>query len=128
MRGVQLKKFLLIPTILATGLLALVFLMPATAAGVLRTVAPGVHLAVPSVLTAAPASKPAGAAVVQGQRQAGNAPSSLGANFKGTALEVDRGHPVTTAGRMDCGRFGNGFHGGKHDFPCPNRPFPAPAS
>jgi len=24
----------------------------------------------------------------------------------------------------NCGRFGYGYHGGKHHFPCPNRPFP----
>jgi hypothetical protein len=40
----------------------------------------------------------------------------------------DREHAVATAGEMNCGRFGNGFHGGKHDFTCPNRPFPEPAS
>jgi len=40
----------------------------------------------------------------------------------------DREHEVATAGKMNCGRFGNGTHGGKHDFTCPNRPFPAPAT
>jgi hypothetical protein len=38
------------------------------------------------------------------------------------------GHDVGTAGEMNCGRFGNGHHGGKHDFICPNRPFPEPAT
>jgi hypothetical protein len=28
---------------------------------------------------------------------------------------------------VNCGRFGNGHHGGKHDFTCPNQWFPAPA-
>jgi hypothetical protein len=40
----------------------------------------------------------------------------------------DRGHEVATAGDVNCGRYGNGHHGGKHDFTCPNRPFPEPVS
>ena len=29
---------------------------------------------------------------------------------------------------LNCRRFGYGYHGGKHLFVCPNRPFPAPAT
>jgi hypothetical protein len=40
----------------------------------------------------------------------------------------DREHAVATAGEMNCGRFGNGHHGGKHDFTCPNTLFPEPVT
>jgi len=32
--------------------------------------------------------------------------------------------PVQAALHPNCGRFGYGYHGGKHNFICPNRPFP----
>src|SRR2546425_1470593 len=32
--------------------------------------------------------------------------------------------PVQHASGVNCGRFGYGYHGGKHMFICPNRPFP----
>jgi hypothetical protein len=40
----------------------------------------------------------------------------------------DRNHEVATAGQVNCGRYGRGTHGGKHDFTCPNQPFPVPAN
>ena len=123
-----MKKLLLIPTVLATAVLAMMFLMPATAAGALHAVAPALHAPVPSVVSAAPANKQGAASVNQAQSQGSNAQSSSNANPNRTTSTTDRGHAVATAGRMNCGRFGNGFHGGKHDFVCPNRPFPAAAS
>jgi len=33
-------------------------------------------------------------------------------------------HSISTGANENCGRFGDGFHGGKHLFVCPNRPFP----
>ena len=36
MRGIQMKKLILVPTILVTAFLAVAFLMPGTAAGALR--------------------------------------------------------------------------------------------
>ena len=123
-----MKKLLIIPTVLATAVLALMFLMPATAAGALQSVAPVLHNVLPSVVSAAPANKQVGASVKQAVTQGSNAQSTSNANPNRTTDTTDRGHPVATFGRMNCGRFGNGFHGGKHDFVCPNRPFPAPAS
>jgi len=35
--------------------------------------------------------------------------------------------PVKSAAHTNCGRFGNGYHGGKHNFVCPNAPGPPPA-
>ena len=35
--------------------------------------------------------------------------------------------PVNDAGHTNCGRFGYGYHGGKHDFVCPSPPAPPPA-
>lgn len=34
---------------------------------------------------------------------------------------------VQTGVGVNCGRFGYGYHGGKHLLICPNRPFPSPA-
>ena len=36
------------------------------------------------------------------------------------------GPPVSDPGHPNCGRFGYGYHGGKHNFPCPTHP-PQPA-
>jgi len=35
--------------------------------------------------------------------------------------------PVKSAAHTNCGRFGDGYHGGKHNFVCPNAPGPPPA-
>jgi len=37
------------------------------------------------------------------------------------------GPPVNDPGHPNCGRFGYGYHGGKHMFPCPTHP-PHPAN
>ena len=37
-------------------------------------------------------------------------------------------HSVSTFGQVNCGRFGGGFHGGKHLVVCPNPPYPPPAN
>src|SRR2546421_1861187 len=37
------------------------------------------------------------------------------------------GPPVNDPGHPNCGRFGYGYHGGKHNFPCPTHP-PHPAN
>src|ERR1700716_910081 len=36
--------------------------------------------------------------------------------------------PVQSWSGVDCGRFGYGYHGGKHGATCPNRIFPPPAN
>jgi hypothetical protein len=135
-----MKKLLLIPVVLMTGLLAFAFLMPATAATVLRSFAPAAHLSVPSVLSAGSrtetAAKPdagtgdAGASAPSGGSSPSRAPSSTrqGSTSQPSISIVDRGHAVATAGQVDCGRYGNGSHGGKHDLTCPNKSFPEPVN
>ncbi len=128
-----MKKLILIPTIVLTAFLALAFVAPAAATGVLKTVAPALqlgHVSLPSVQFAG-----AGPTVVLSAK-AGNSSQGAGsgsaqlstASISKSDLTADEGHDVSTAGHSNCGRFGDGFHGGKHDFTCRNRPFPAPAS
>jgi hypothetical protein len=131
-----MKKLLLIPTVLITTALAVAFVMPAVATGAARAVAPALH----SVLSAVPAVRSDGSSrsqtvqlgsnqsLVQSQGQTTAEPGFLAAPADPKNQNLDRGHRVATAGAMNCGRYGNGFHGGKHDFVCPNRPFPAPGS
>ncbi len=135
-----MKKLFLIPVVVMTGFLAFAFLMPATAATVLRSVAPAAHLSVPSVLSAASrnetaANPAAGTGDVGSSASSGGSSSSRASSsaLQGSTSQPlisvnDRGQTVATAGQVNCGRFGNGTHGGKHDFTCPNQPFPAPAS
>ena len=126
-----MKKLLLIPTVLTTIVLAVAFFVPATASGVVRS---GAQLILTPVAPAL-ASSIAGTA-----SSAGQVPSSVstrsssqssvnrssGNSLSADALGPSVGHSMGTP--SNCGRFGNGFHGGKHNFPCPNRPFPAPAN
>jgi hypothetical protein len=49
MQKLPMKKLLLIPTIVITAFLAFAFLMPATAANVVKSVAPVAHLSLNSV-------------------------------------------------------------------------------
>jgi hypothetical protein len=130
-----MKKLLLVPTILATAFLLFVFLLPATAAGVVRTVAPALHVVAASTVSAI--SGPGGITQTKG---AGSISGSSSANRQAatqnggdlsssSALFVNSssvGHSGSTTPRENCGRYGNGSHGGKHDFVCPNRPFPVP--
>jgi hypothetical protein len=133
------KLVLLIPTMLVTAFLALAFLLPGAAAGVLRSVAPSLQVVPAGVLAVAPdgtavAGSPAkaGAAPGAGQGSPGSG-GSPAASPKAPPITsnsqqaIDHGgHSVATFGHTNCGRFGNGHHGGKHDFTCPNRPFPEP--
>ena len=141
-----MKKLLLIPTVLMTVLLAISFLMPARAAMVLQSVAPAAHISFPSVLVARSGNQAASttsgttgsagsSALLRGLSSSAGSSSSAGAStlLMGETGEVvlstqGGGHTVSTPSRDNCGRFGDGSHGGKHDFTCPNRPFPAPAS
>jgi hypothetical protein len=131
------KLILLIPTMIVTAFLALSFLLPGTAAGVIRSVAP----ALPPVLAGVLAVVPAGNGIAAPPANADAAPAA-GQGSSGSAAQpkappvtsnaqgaVDHGgHSVATAGQTNCGRFGNGHHGGKHDFTCPNPPFPEPVT
>jgi hypothetical protein len=132
-----MKKLLLVPVVVMTGLLAFAFLMPATASTVLRALAPAAHLSVPLVLHAGSqnetAAKPAESPANVGSSGGPSSPRGSGSTLQGSTSQPsisvnDRGHAVATAGKVNCGRFGNGTHGGKHDFTCPNQPFPVPAS
>jgi hypothetical protein len=142
MRKLPMKKLLLIPTVVMTGFLAFAFLMPTTAANVVKSVAPVAHLNLNSVFSASSgneaAAQPASTGTAPSSAApAGSSPSNTSSSPSGslqpsTSLPListqDRGHEVATAGDVNCGRYGNGHHGGKHDFTCPNRPFPEPVS
>jgi hypothetical protein len=121
----HMKKLILIPTIVMTAFLALAFVAPAAATGMLRTVAPASqagHVSAPAVQFAI-----GGTGLVSSAKSGqGNTIQAPGSSSASTSAA--EGHSVSTAGHSNCGRFGDGFHGGKHDFICPNRPFPAAAS
>ncbi|HEY9287043.1 MAG TPA: hypothetical protein VIT43_03365 [Candidatus Dormibacteraeota bacterium] len=140
-----MRKLLVVPVTMVTVALATAFLVPALATGAVNTISPGVRAGVtlfaPGLLSGAAGlikggsdrsnSIPAPASGVFGPAKAnlqGAGPSDLAGTSNISDRPTQRGHGVATAGRMNCGRFGNGFHGGKHDFVCPNRPFPAPVS
>ena len=116
-----MKKLVLIPTVIVTAFLALAFLMPATAATVIRSVAPGAQIGLASAMSAGSERVAAAPASQVSSRSASQGSASQ------RLVSSQSGHEVGTAGEMNCGRFGNGFHGGKHDAVCPNRPFPQPA-
>lgn len=130
-----MQKLILIPTILLTGLLAFCFAMPGQAHGLLRAVAPVARVGLPSLFNSASDVVP----VISGSSASRTAPGSpLPAGSVASHLSSDGpsnqavadspaaqdAHSVATQGQENCGRFGKGFHGGKHLFVCPNRPFP----
>ena len=135
-----MKKLLLLPVVLTTLLLAFAFIMPATAANVLRSLAPAAHLTFPSVISAGSrnevAAVPAASAANPGSAAlppASSAPGASSSTRQDSASRPsitlqDGGHAVATAGRVNCGRFGGGFHGGKHLDVCPNPVYPLPAN
>ena len=130
-----MRKLILIPTIVLTCLLALSFALPGEAHGMFRAVAPSLHLNLPSVFSAASVGSPVTAGTNRTQNSTARPTSVGGASTSLTASEpsnqsdpsspaVQDTHDVATTGHSNCGRFGNGFHGGKHLLVCPNRPFP----
>src|SRR5437868_4202966 len=127
MWGNRMKKLLLIPTVLTTVVLAVAFFVPATASGVVRS---GAQLILTPVAPAL-ASSIAGTASSAGQvpsTVSTRSSQSAGNSVSETSASRGLGHQTATPPQQNCGRNGNGFHGGKHNFPCPNRPFPAPAN
>ena len=126
-----MKKFLLIPATLLTALLAVAFVSPAAASSAVRAVVPALHLvgASTSALASSDQASTAGSSgssLTSNGNSATLGSSSQSAGSDSAALEIPAvGHSVATGGE-NCGRFGNGFHGGKHLFVCPNRPFPPP--
>ena len=120
-----MKKLLLVPTILITAFLAFAFVAPAAAGSAIRAVAPVVQAALPDAVLAGNGSTSTNARSTQ---SAGSGAAPLLQNSNTTSQShIDRDHPVATSGHPHCGRFGNGFHGGKHNLVCPNEHFP-PAS
>ena len=130
-----MKRLLLIPTTVVTAFLAFAFLQPGTAGGVLRAVAPTVLSALPSAVLAngsAQSSSANGRLVSsQGSAQSTRSTGAL-SNPSDPLVNPETKdtieHAVSTAAHTNCGRFGGGFHGGKHLFVCPNQPFPPPAN
>jgi hypothetical protein len=123
----HMKKLVVVPFTIITGFVVFSFGMPSTAASVLNTFAPSL-VAGASSSSAANARLQSGAAAQKdGTSQLSGSRASQVAN-PGVGFSSSTGHTVSTAAHSNCGRFGNGFHGGKHLFVCPNRPFPAPAS
>lgn len=125
-----MKKLMLIGMTVVTGLLVLTFVAPAAATGAVRAV-PNLHLSLGS----------SSADQVSGSQQAsGSGPGSSARSIESLVNEgvgggnteplvaimksdIHSDHTVATSAHPNCGRFGNGFHGGKHDFTCPNQPF-----
>jgi hypothetical protein len=111
---------------------------PGAAQGALRAV-PGLHLEVGGLTADLVATQQdsttaaSGSSVTSSQgsaRPASASPSGDTAGLDAFTLTVipDGVHSVSTPSQENCGRFGNGFHGGKHLMTCPNRPFPPPAN
>ena len=135
-----MKKLLLLPVVLTTLGLAFVFIMPATATNLVRSLAPAAHLSFPSVISAGSgnelAARPAGSTDNSGSSAAlgatpapGRTPTTPRDSTSQPMISIqDGGHAVATAGHVNCGRFGNGFHGGKHIDVCPNTVYPLPAN
>jgi hypothetical protein len=134
-----MKKLVLVPITILTALLAFAFLQPSTAGGMLHAVAPALLAELPSTITQGngsglPANGGGSGASAQGSGQGSGSSSKPGAlsNPSGTLVnpdsKIDTIHAVSTFGQVNCGRFGGGFHGGKHLFVCPNPPFPPPAN
>ena len=125
-----MKKFLLIPTTLVTALLAVAFVSPAAASSAVRAVAPQIHF-VGFSLASAPtvgtnASTTAGSSGTSSLGSASSTGNSTEASAAFQHLPPAVEFSIATPGQQNCGRFGDGFHGGKHLLVCPNRPFPPP--
>src|ERR1700730_11579884 len=100
MAGIPVKKLILVPTVILTVLLALAFVAPAAAAGVLRTVAPVLStgsvggLAVVSAGTAVGRSGTVGAGVSGSSRLSTSV--STGASERAPGVI----HTVSTSGQQ----------------------------
>jgi hypothetical protein len=128
-----MRKLVLIPVVVVTGFLLFAFLQPSAAAAVARTVTASLPVQVALVGSSSLAASEQSS---QSQSDASNRNDAGSASHRSAtsdstgaflASDVSQ-HAVSTTPRQNCGRFGNGFHGGKHLFVCPNRPFPAPAN
>jgi hypothetical protein len=132
-----MKKLLLIPATLLTALLVVAFVSPATASTAVRAVVPALHIVGASSGLALADSQPAsttadssGSSLAAAPNSTSGSASPSGANAALDAafpeVPAGVGHSLATPPLENCGRFGGGFHGGKHLMTCPNRPFPPP--
>ena len=137
-RDTRLKKLLVIPATLVTGLLAAAFLSPATASKAVQVVVAEVHIVGAPSLTALvngqqgstkEGSSASSGTPSQGSASGGSAVASRGSADPSAADQQSYlRHSLATPPDENCGRFGGGFHGGKHLLVCPNQPFPPPAN
>ena len=125
-----MKRLLLIPTMVVTLFLALAFVAPGVAKGLVGGMAPvlkAVHLSnVPAVGSAQTGVAPSAQASAASRADGAQAPRPYAPILPQPDTTDTPLHrlPVATAGHVNCGRMGGGFHGGKHDFVCPNTIFP----
>jgi hypothetical protein len=126
-----MKKLILIPTIAITAALAFSFALPGVASNAIRTIAP-----IAAVHSATAATVGGNAQAAARSLGSGNVARPVSTDVGSTAAGSSSTTPLTTSGQFahspstppqeNCGRYGGGYHGGKHLFVCPNRPFPAP--
>jgi opacity protein-like surface antigen len=134
----KMKRLLLIPATLVTALLAVAFVSPATASSAVRAVVPQLHIVgFPSISALAGGQQASTTAdssrssATSGQDTTSSGPASQSAGSALDAILLQApppgvGYSIVTPSTENCGRFGGGYHGGKHLMVCPNRPFPPP--
>ena len=134
-----MKRLVVVPVTVLTALLVLSFGSPATARSVVRSLGAHLQLTLGSPSSSAvfnnsagsgrvdqlgPVDQSGSSAVRSAQPQAAPSPSSSEGSLNTAALLAllagnsggpsPVGHRIATYGHMNCGRYGNGFHGGKH--------------
>lgn len=146
MRDTSMKKLLVVPLSVVTVLLVVAFLTPGSVAGTVGKLSSSVHLSIGGLAT----DQAAGAQTVDSQAagtQVGQASSGSGSAKRSgssgsttqsaglTSRDLSLIETVTSGGdppvahhqgtrsHDNCGRYGNGLHGGKHMLICPNHPF-----
>jgi len=121
------KLLLLIPTVLVTAFLAMAFVAPGLAKGLIGGVAPALradHLSLPAVGFAENRVAPSASANAQGSKTPQSAAPGARVPQTDTGQTPLHREEVATAGHVNCGRVGGGRHGGKHDNVCQNQVFP----
>ena len=146
MRDTAMKKLLLVPLSVVTVLLVAAFLSPGSVASTVGKLSSGVHLSIGALS----ADQATGAQTIESQAagaQVGQASTGSGsAKRSGTSASTTQSAGLTsrdltlidtltsggdppvahhqgTRSHDNCGRYGNGLHGGKHMLICPNHPF-----
>src|SRR5438132_6155913 len=101
MRAIHMRKLILIPTIVITGFLALAFVQPAGAAGLVRAVAPGLHVDFPAAVSAAGGTLLRVAARASGSGASSQSRAGLAQGSDAVANPATV-HSVSTASRQNC--------------------------